>query len=896
MTKNQRYEYGNVCGQWVELGTYDFAAGTSDYVKVERTSSSNGDRTVADAILFEAQDGEKVNIDKTGDLLGGIYNIYSSNGTPLQNALNAVGTYYDDSSNAYFSAAEGGACQQSFAILMTDGYYNGGHPSVGNVDKDMGAPYADNWDNTLGDIAMKYYNTDLSDLENVVPTNSCDEKETQHMVTYSVAFGLTGNLTPYDADGDGKEDDPCFLNDTTPDPVWPDPGDSEDKDRIDDLWHAAVNGHGEFFSAGNPEELVESLTALFENIASRSASGASVSVNGEELGSETTIYQATYSSDTYTGELYAYPMDPDSGEILKDASDIRWTASGKVGSTDGLQDKDWDTDRKIITSNNGTLVPFRYANISLAQQAYLSTDETTAKNLVNYIRGQEIDGFRPRTKKLGDIVHSAPVLKEDAIYVGANDGMFHAFDKENGREIFAYVPNLVFDKLNKLADKAYSHEFYIDSTAASQAKGKISDTVETMLVCGLGAGGKGYFALDITDVGTFTKDSTESEIAGKIGMWEFPNSTHAADMGYSFSIPTIVKSNYKVDDKPRWVVIFGNGYTSDNGSAELFVLDALTGAVLAKIDTGVTGDNGLSTPAVIDANNDYLADYVYAGDLKGNLWKFDLTGSAPADWKVAFKDGDGNKKPLFQATAQPITSRPDVMWHPTEHGFLVVFGTGKFLHDDDINATTGELSRQHTVYGIWDYGDDADDAEYLGSISDRSTGQLSYPTDGSGDPIYLQKQTVVYTNTINGEYYRVLSNHDVQWRETVSGVEIEPPADPDGGDQKFNPVKQAGWFFDFPNSGDYVGERVIKDITIRNGVAIVLSFIPNDSPCAGGGNSFYYMMNAANGGRFDKPVLDLNGDGKIDDDDLINIGTEDDPIMTSPTGKLNIGMLHAPSF
>ena len=899
--QNQRQETGNVCGEWVELGTYTFAT-TSASVQVVH-HEGNGS-TVADAVYFQDTSGTTVNVDESSTLLTALYSLESDGNTPLRSAFENVGQYYDatdsDTGNLgdspFASAADGGACQHSFAILMTDGFYNGSAPSVGNVDSGMAAPYGDAYENTLADLAMKYYNKDLSTLDDLVPTNSCDEKETQHMVTYAVSFGVSGTQSPEDLDGDGKEDDPCFLNSSTTLPVWPNPA-SGNPQKIDDLWHAAVNGRGQFFSADDPEELVSSLESLFENIASRTASGASVSVNGEELGSNTTLYQAIYSSDNWTGDIYAYPLNAVSGEVNKTESAIKWKASGKSGDPNGLQQLDWDSDRKIITYNNmfnagGSAVPFRLSHLSDGQKTALdadwATDSTEATNMLNYIRGKEVTGFRTRNRKLGDIVHSAPLLKNNTLYAGANDGMLHAFDKETGRERFAYIPNLVFSNLALLANPLYSHQFYVDGTPSSQVQGAISGGTSDILVCGLGKGGMGYFALDITDADTITAGSTETAIASDIGLWEFPDAAtsaaHISDMGYSFSLAHIVKA--KVSGAEKWVVIFGNGYNSPDSSAVLFVLDALDGTVVAKIDTGVAGGNGLSTPAVVDADNDFMVDYVYAGDLMGNMWKFDLTDPDPAAWGVAYKDGSTNK-PLFSATDQPITARPDVMWHPSKNGFIVIFGTGKYFDNSDRDDTS-----QQSIYGIWDYGDDDDDSEYLGTVN-HVTGTLSYPSG-----ISLVKQTVTDTRSVNGDFYRTFSNNQVRWyQQDAYGNDLPLPADTDE-DQNPNPVVHAGWFFDFPNTGDYSGERVIKDVNIRNDMAIVLSFIPNNSPCSGGGNSFFYCINAETGGYVEDPAMDVNGDGKLGDPDLIQIGTDDEgePIYAAPTGVLNVGMLHAPKF
>ena len=255
---------------------------------------------------------------------------------------------------------------------------------------------------------------------------------------------------------------------------------------------------------------------------------------------------------------------------------------------------------------------------------------------------------------------------------------------------------------------------------------------------GLGKGGKGYYCLDVTNALTMT---SESELAGKV-QWEYPDSstpsTETDDMGYSFSEAYIVQSK---DTAHPWVVIFGNGYASADEHAVLFVLDAFTGVKIAQIDTGVGSCNGLSTPTPVDVDLDNKVDYVYAGDLNGNLWKFDFTGTSAADWKVAYGAG-GTPKPLFQArdaggAAQPITTKPDVMYHCQSDmpGYMVIFGTGKYLADSDLANT-----QTQTIYGLWDYGDDADDSEYLGAFNRGSTPQLS----NQPATVTLLQQTEIY--------------------------------------------------------------------------------------------------------------------------------------------------------
>jgi Tfp pilus tip-associated adhesin PilY1 len=873
--------------QWTLIGTFQFATGTSGSVTVTRDNMSNGTSTSADALMFELVGGG-VKVDETDTLLNLLYSLDSDGTTPLRNALDAVGQYFhqDDGQDGglgdspYEGSEGGGACQQAFAIVMTDGYYNGTAPVVGNQDQNQGSPYADAFSNTLADVAMKYYKDDLaSSLDNEVPTNSCDSANHQHMVTYAVSFGVTGTLSPADNDGDGQADDPCFLDSGTPAPSWPDP-EGGDKEKIDDLWHAAVNGRGAFYSASNPEELIRSLKSLFENIVARRASGASVSVNGERLITGTVVYQASFNSSNWTGDVTAYPVDPITGEILRGNDDILWHAS------DMLQNLGWN-DRRIVSYNEVSGgIPFRYTSLSAEQRTALDpdweTDDTTAQNTVDYLRGREFDGFRPRSRKLGDIVHSAPLLVGSTIYVGANDGMLHAFNVETGIERFAYVPNLVFDRLKYLKDNDYEHRSYVDSTPVA-VRG-VGSSGHTLLVGGLGKGGKGYYVLDLSIADAIDATTSEAAIANTV-LWEYPRpGITDNDMGYSYSRALIVRSYSSAHE---WVVIFGNGYDSENGKAVLYVLD-LDGNLIKKMDTGVGGCNGLSTPALVDVNADFKVDYAYVGDLKGNLWKFDFTDPDPANWDVAFSDGT-DPKPLFQATGQPITTKPDVMRHPEKAGYIVVFGTGKFMQSGDRSDTDVQ-----TVYGIWDYGDDDDDSEYLGSFN-RASGILSNQPSN----VTLLRQTEIDFRTVSGHDLRTLSDNPAIW-ETIddadSGQDPDPGSiactdgqDNDGDtlvDEPDECIAHAGWYFDFPRPG----ERVIIDVLIRDGKAIFVSSIPSVSPCSGGGDSMIHEVDPATGSRSIRVQFDIYDDRMINEQDRITVGET----SMAPTGKGYSGILHPP--
>lgn len=918
VTKNHNIQ--TEAGRWQLLGTYTFDAGTTGYVEVTNIGSTSRVAS-ADAIKFVSATVSSITVDQTDDLLDMLYGVDSNGSTPLRTALKAVGRYYDQddsytgitgASNPFQSESDGGACQQAFAILMTDGYYNGTSPSVGNVDSDNGAPYADSYSETLADVAMYYYENDLSSsLPDHLPTNPFDDNKTQHMVTYSVSFGVTGSIDQTDIDGDSVtddppySDDPYFLNPLTKRPTWPNPG-SGDAQKIDDLWHAAVNGRGQFFSADDPEELVDSLNAIFENLASRIASGASVSVNGDELNTGSVMYQSTYTSGDWEGDVTAYPINASTGEILTQESQIKWKASTQ------LQLIDWDTGRRIVTYNGyNSIIPFRYSSLTTAQQADLNSDSNT----VDHIRGKEITGYRSRQKKLGDIVHSAPLLvvgdgldnnldsttDEDGeetgmIFAGGNDGMLHAFNAQTGDEVFAYIPHLIFENLINLTDTSYDHNFYVDATPFSR-KIDVNGTDRVLLTGGLKKGGKGYYCLEITKI-LFQDDGTlsETEVAtpahndGVDVLWEYPSLDEGTDavfgtaddvmatdddLGYSFSDIFIVKKETNPDDLTHhnWIAIFGNGYESTNGHAVLYILDAMTGEVIRKIDTESGGGNGLSSPAIIDIDNDGKVDYVYAGDLKGNMWKFDLTSGKPSEWKVAYLDSGNNPLPLFSSPGQPITSAPDVMNHcAVNSGYMVIFGTGQFLGETD--RTNND---QQSLYGIWDNGFP------LGSWNE-ATGVLSSMTGAT-----LLEQTEIAFLYQSSHYLRFVSDNSADWVSLNSSTGTVESG------------SHIGWYFDLPldkeSDGTLDGERVIKDVIIRNKTLIAITFTPNDSPCTGGGFSMVHELDPCDGSRLDSPQFDTNGDGVIDKNDLVEIDDPDNPgekILVPPSGKGYDGLLHPP--
>ncbi|MEJ2659425.1 MAG: PilC/PilY family type IV pilus protein, partial [Desulfobacteraceae bacterium] len=848
------------------------------------------------------------------ELMDALYAMESKGNTPLRFALDQVGRYLHlDRPSALgvsplrFSGGEG--CQRAYAVLVSDGFGNGGFSGAGNADGDQGEPFADAWSDTLADIAMAYYQADLGpDLPDVIPASRCDAAAHQHMNTFALSPGIGDGPVEKPEDFENQLPAACMRDDPSIDGNWlrlsDDPGvEGETVVRgnddfpsglrgsvaLESLRHAALNGRGRFFDADSLQDITcalpESLTIANESVAS-----TDVVIDGMALFADTKAYQVSYRTGDWSGQVSAHALSTGTsgnGVVLGPAL---WRAADLLpGDASGIGEQ-----RRIVTYGGRGPEPrgigFRYDQLSDGQQAVLGSDltpdsaaERHAELLLDDIRGEPLPNGRSRETLLGDIVHSTPALFGRTLFVGANDGMLHAFDTESGAERFAYVPNLIFGHLSALSDVSYAerHRFYVDGPLYVGEVMVGDYRRNTYLVGGLGKGGKGYFCLmvghrersrvaenfsdyrwgfHVDDLGT---GGSEYRIA-ELVRWEYPgpvvsndepdNAGDGAvtesggsdpDMGYSFGAAYAVNANCP-GESYRPVVIFGNGYNSANQKALLYVLDAESGDIVRVIDTGAGGDNGLSTPALIDVNLDRRVDYAYAGDLKGNLWKFDLTAADPEKWGVAYgvdRDGDGlidaadddEPAPLFQTRGQPITGRPDVMvmhggCEAQAPGYMVFFGTGRYLGASDRNDVS-----QQSLYGIWDYGDDSDDGEYLGRLTDRSTGRLS-----SG--LFLVPKRIAEETVSAGAATRRLDTDALDYEM------IEDEEDSDGASannkstvRQDNPKRHAGWFFDFPFNADLSAvsaERVVGDVTIRDGKIVVSSYVPDNQPCGGEGSSW----------------------------------------------------------
>lgn len=760
--------------------------------------------------------------DKSPDLLSRLYRLKSQGTTPLREGLNTVGRYYQGlkpgglGPSPYALKEDGGECQRVYSLVMTDGYWTETSFSLSQPDPDK-----DGHGNTLADVAITYFLTDLRpDLKDLLFPLECDTGLHQHMVTFTLSFGLSGTLNPSDYT---RDEAPCRLENRFNDPpAWLNPYCGNCKTKIDDLWHASTNTFGSFFSASNPEALAASLRNIFSRIQDMDSTASNITAASESFFSGTTFFQTFYNSSNWSGDLEARRIlyDPHSQSTVISPEPL-WRAGEKLRQRSAES-------RNIIGYDGERAIAFTWNELSDSQKALLNHDP----ELLSYLRGNHNPRFRKQKSKLGDIVHAAPLVAGNHLYVGANDGMLHVFNATSGEESFAYVPNLVFHGLANLADRLYVHRYFVDQTPVCSDI-RVSGKKKIWLVGGLGKGGKGYYCLDITEVDRM--DSHSPENLKQLVQWEFKDDV---GLGYTFSEPVIVRTK---SAQHETVVIFGNGYGSQDGYSRLFIVDALTGQVLRNLNTEQGTDNGMSSPIVTDVNNDGKADFVYAGDLKGHIWKWTLESDNPELWDFSFRDRDSKPAPLFTTAAhQPVTTRPDVLRHPSRHGYMVCFGTGKFLGVSDLYTENIQA-----VYGIWDYGDDP--GESLGTFN-AETGGLSNHPDQGVSKVRLVSQRILSSDDVDGlPVLRTVSNHPVHYITIPDAQDSNPNQRVKKGLP--NPVRDAGWYLDLTAS-----ERVCQNVRIRNNVLIALTRFPSPVPCRGGGSSLIYALDPATGAMVEKAV------------------------------------------
>ncbi|MFY9314456.1 MAG: PilC/PilY family type IV pilus protein [Burkholderiales bacterium] len=826
--------------------------------------------------------------------------------------------------------------------------------------------------NTLADVALYYYQTDLRDqsrgnctgalgtdvCENNVFISGADNNAQQHMTTFTLGLGVRGRMVY----------SPSYLTDTTGDFVavklgstasssvctwqaagtvcnWPVPT-SGSPETTDDLWHAAVNGRGAYFSATDPTTLANGLGNALVSIKSKiGAAAAAATSTLNPVAGNNQAFVASYTTQKWTGNLEARGINTDTGVVNENAnwcvenvtagtcSSPSVIASETAGDTtsyycstpgstvcpggtlvgtdckvpmavacsgtmNAVVSASNDT-RVIKTANDaGTaLIDFDLA-YRAAHPAYFDATKTAGlsqwplvsdvtalannmrssahgDNLLKFLRGHfqneerdtvaaDLQFYRKREAVMGDALESQPAFmgapvfsypypgyseykaaqagRAGTVFIGTNDGMLHAFNADTGVERWAYIPSMVIPNLWKLADKQYQdkHTNYVNGSPITQdvcvancsnaVTGTASDPVwKTILVAGLNAGGRGFYALDITNPNSPAL------------LWEFTTTTGIGkvkdnDLGYSFGQPVVTRLA-----NGTWVVLVTSGYDNGtdsptkvsgsfvpnspagDGKGYLYALDAGTGTMLKKISTGVgnaANPSGLAKIAGFNAEpGGNLASYVYGGDLQGNLWRFDINSTASATvgtgsvMKFATLTSDGT-------ATQPIMTTPIL---GVILGKRVVFiGTGKYLETSDLSNT-----QVQTQYAIKD--DDATATlvnarsalvqQFLIANPDGTATRLSATSAGA---------TTTGVNTVDFGVNR-------------------------------------GWFVDLPDSK----ERINIDARLVLGTLIVPSIVPSSTACSPGGFGWLNFLDYRTGGsvtptpglasvRYDSTIVGIN--------------------------------------
>ena len=749
----------------------------------------------------------------------------------------------------------------------------------------------------LENLSLYYWASDLrADLENNVPPLSLQSQQDdtasywdrrndpanwQHMVTHIISLGET------------------------------------------DLEHVATASRGDFIDAINSDTLKTDLNTLASRFSShRFGSSMGLTDTTSALQGEV-LYQAQF--DENGGHLVALDISSGSpglcgAQFGESSCRIAWDVADRNSQLQPSNKKILSYDPELKQG-----IDFSWSALSPQQKQALNANDNLGEKRVDYLRGssayEEKNGGSFKNRKsavLGPIINSTPLYvgngisangaaliihpddledshgqsysnflcesgdnsgndvnassgrtcasggiaaRQPMVYVASNDGLMHGYTAAlngGGEEVFSYVPAEIIKKIPRVSSAEIAYSATVDGvlTSSDVFFNDSDKRWHTLLIGGLRTGGQGYFALDITDPALF-KDSANAK---RLVLWEFTDKDDP-DLGYSFSKPVIVKSNYRRDNSEstgRWVVVFGNGYQSGenddytgSSQAVLFIVDAETGDLIRKITTGrgdIEHPNALATPGVIYNDDDLRADYVYAGDLQGNMWKFDISSSDPEMWAVAYgantRQPDSPHyapKPLFSASlegqSQAITSAPIVGAHPGGLGGLMIyFGTGKYLeHSDQLDSGI------QSFYALWDKN--LCDDEQGGVIS---CAEASKPLSHRSSPIIREN---LLQQKISGQSggQRSGSNHAILW------------------------AQKRGWYIDLDSVSveSEASEKVLSQPLISGQLVLFSTFIPSDNACSAGGESWLMAVSKSNGGVPQLQPFDFNNDGYFDRGDYL---------------------------
>lgn len=793
-----------------------------------------------------------------------------------------------------------------------------------------------------------------------------------HMVTYTIGFSEMAytwpkashikaptERVPFGYDGSF----PLLVSGTQSWPLM----DYEDKRSLD-LWHAAINGRGKFFAVRKGEDLEKAFRSIVQqiSISSEPSTGSAAASGSSTLNSDVGLYTSQYDpKKSWAGWISAQNLPSDSPG-RSHSSD--WNGKTTTSLLDSKSESEINQ-RLILTSNSdsNTGIGFRWDNLSSTQQSFLNQDasgstDNRGKARLSYIRGilnpesstpVGLTAFRKRFSRQGDIVNSniwytgypssrysykgyQLFAKQNRdripmLYVGGNDGMLHGFSAIDGEEKIAYIPKAVYKNLPIYTDPTFDekHQYYVDGSPftgdvdiANTPDGKHEPDWRTLLVGSLGAGGKGFFILDVTKPGpkpntsntglesNFSEDQASDLVLMDKTMHaqeEIPDCsklTHQKqadclsneDIGHIFSPPVVDEINQLQStqitklNNGRWAAVMGNGYNSKNQRPVLLIQyldgDRSLHRIVATKNTPAGSDkntthNGLSAPRLIDINGDGAPDIAYAGDLKGNLWKFDLTSSNPSEWNVAFDGkplytayGSNNIStdlknrdiplPIFTAPLAKPNTRIDQNGQSVG-GMMVAFGTGRNLTWHDASDTNVQ-----TFYGILDstrYRKRENNSKLLEVHPGKDCGSNSTSCQAVPAPTPVAKNDSLARQSISSTSH-THSQSDGREFWTIEASET------------INWSKHKGWYLDLPQTS----ERVLSNPFFyeNSNIIAIESIVPAkgstpdssqhyescESTSVDEERKYFTLMNIMDGKRPSVPLMDLNDDGHYNELDL----------------------------
>lgn len=641
-----------------------------------------------------------------------------------------------------------------------------------------------------------------------------------------------------------------------------------------------------YYVAGQADRMIESLRSAFANVtAELIGSSSGVVANSTRLDGDTAVFQASFNSRRWSGELKAFAVD-DSGLIAPQSS---WSASDRLDALTAVE----LSARNIFTNDSisgGESLStsgraFTWLGLSDEQrQALRATPEGAlvsarqGEERLDYLRGNraqerslenQLHPFRQRDGRLGDIINSSPqfIHKQDfgysnlsasrsfngidsyvdfragatyqnrppMILVGANDGMLHGFNAdvssaEGGKELFAYVPSGVIDNLYELTLPSYSHRYYVDGTPRVADAWLGEDKGWRTIVAGTtGAGGRSIFVIDVTDPDAVDEDSF---------LWEFSH----PELGFSIQTPAVVAL-----PNGAFGVVVTSGYENGSENGKVWVLDAGTGQSIETFT--LPGSGELGSPLVVDLTNDRIADRLYVGDSEGKLWRIDFDGRESRDWGVPSTLLNGeNPIPLFTAPSGQAITAPLSSSFNEKGEHMVFFGTGSFFKVGE--NVLDDNPQVESFYGIVDGG--------------RAVAKS-----------HLVEQEILAEIRHDSQDYRVVSSNQL--------------------------TNHAGWYIDLlwkkSHGGPGAkGERVVARPLVRSDRVIFSTLIPSENPCAAGGDSWLMEVNTFTGGRLEYTVFDTNGDGSFDHSDFVEVVVGNETILLPTSAvKSPVGIISTPA-